>query len=287
MARGKRKTTTKSSSNPLAIQYLWEFGDGDKVVRIIQEGSEKVLLLDSGEAPPDNYSGKAYEILFPQRWEDQKDIATAEKTIFSFEKGKLHSTNDKPAVIARSHREWRKEGSVHRDGDKPAIIDAAGTKRWFKDGNPHREGDKPAIIHLDGERIWMQYGRFHRDNDKPSVIKASAINGKRRREWFCAGKRHRDGDKPAIIDFDGSRQWIENDKLHRLSGPAVIPSKEKKEEGFLDQYYIYGQRYPTKKEYLIELKRLSDERTLEGQIQKALINKSPTKPRKRISPLAH
>lgn len=289
MARGKRKSPAKSSNISPIIQRLWNLDDKSEVFMSVREGDEEVLLLSGGGVVPDNYSGKAYETVGLQRWEDEKDIASAEKTIFLFKDGKYHSTEDKPAVIsADGTKEWYQEGLWHREGDKPAIIDGDGTRRWFKDGNPHRDGDKPAVIHPNGDRIWMQHGLFHRDGDKPAVITISGFNGKteRRREWWIVGKRHRDGDKPAIIDFNGSRHWLENDYPHRLSGPAIVRSKEEKEAGFLDQYYIYGQHYPNKKEYLAEVKCLSDEQKLEERIQKAIKSGSPTKPRKRISPLA-
>ena len=36
------------------------------------------------------------------------------------------------------------------------------------------------------------------------------------------GEQHRDGDKPAIIDAYGTLEWYQNNRWHRLHGPAVI-----------------------------------------------------------------
>ena len=56
--------------------------------------------------------------------------------IISEKNGKLHSYDDKPAVIYEDGtREWVKEGKTHRENGKPAII-YGGTnhKKYFEDG---------------------------------------------------------------------------------------------------------------------------------------------------------
>ena len=35
------------------------------------------------------------------------------------------------------------------------------------------------------------------------------------------GELHRDNDKPTVIMFDGTKRWYQNDKLHRVDGPAL------------------------------------------------------------------
>ena len=43
----------------------------------------------------------------------------------------------------------------------------------------------------------------------------------RRSYYNGAGQLHRD-DGPAIIDSDGVEYWFQNDKQHRVGGPAVV-----------------------------------------------------------------
>ena len=48
---------------------------------------------------------------------------------------KLHSFNDKPAIIFKSGEcHYYKNGKLHRDGDKPAITGASTPDRYFKNG---------------------------------------------------------------------------------------------------------------------------------------------------------
>jgi len=59
--------------------------------------------------------------------------------------------------------------------------------------------------------------------------------------WFQNDKRHR-LDGPAVESSDGDKVWYQNDKLHRLDGPAIeysdgykewhIEGKELSEEEF-------------------------------------------------------
>ena len=40
------------------------------------------------------------------------------------------------------------------------------------------------------------------------------------KEWYQDGKLHR-LDGPAIEWYDGTKEWYQNDELHRLDGPAI------------------------------------------------------------------
>lgn len=53
------------------------------------------------------------------------------------------------------------------------------------------------------------------DND---TIKCIEINGDR--FWFQNDRRHR-LDGPAVEFTDGSKIWYQNDRLHRTDGPAI------------------------------------------------------------------
>jgi hypothetical protein len=111
-------------------------------------------------------------------------------------KGKLHSHNDKPALIvkARPNKKhyrnlylcfnfakksafllpdfragdtaWWKNGKLHRENG-PAIVTENGTKKWYKNGLPHRENG-PAVEYPNGSKEWWLNGRLHRE-DGPAV----------------------------------------------------------------------------------------------------------------------
>jgi hypothetical protein len=98
------------------------------------------------------------------------------------DKGKLHSFNDKPALIEHDGTmSWFKNGKYHRDNG-PAIIYANGTEWWFMNGELHRDNDEPAIIYADGAKWWYNNGKCHRDNDLPAYIDPDGT-----KEWFIGG----------------------------------------------------------------------------------------------------
>jgi hypothetical protein len=131
--------------------------------------------------------------------------------------------------------EWRKDGLVHRDGDKPARIYWNGTLVWFKNGQIHRDGDKPARIYADG-----------------------ALN------WFKNGQYHRDGDKPAQIGMTGYLGWYKSGLQHRVTGPAVIYSKKKRE------YWINGINITKEVNAWLETRKYKVPFTPEQQVEIAL-----------------
>jgi len=73
---------------------------------------------------------------------------------------KIHSFNDKPAIVYPNSLYWYKHGLLHRENN-PAIIivhyidngKEFKTKKWYKDGKLHnRKG--PAIILINGNKEW-------------------------------------------------------------------------------------------------------------------------------------
>ena len=72
----------------------------------------------------------------------------------TYRNGLLHSFNDEPArVINDDHREWYKDGYLHREGDLPAIITRR-FQQWWVNGRVHRENNLPAFINGDYEEWW-------------------------------------------------------------------------------------------------------------------------------------
>ena len=67
-----------------------------------------------------------------------------------------------PAVFwINGHREWWRNGRLHRDHDEPAVIYKDGTQEWWKNGKRHRlQG--PAVIGPNGLRMWFKRGIFQR-----------------------------------------------------------------------------------------------------------------------------
>lgn len=111
---------------------------------------------------------------------------------------------------------YNDEGVIHRDG-YPAVIKADGTEVWYQHGRIHRE-DGPAIIepatYNNAKICWCRHEQLHRDNDEPAVI---YFNGTK--EWYQNGKRHRVGG-PAVTYKNGAEIWYQNGRQHREDGPA-------------------------------------------------------------------
>jgi hypothetical protein len=120
--------------------------------------------------------------------------------------GKLHSYNDKPAIIYPNvYRAWYKEGRKHRE-DGPAIIYSDGDQYWLKEGKKHRE-DGPAVILSNGSQYWFKKNKLHRE-DGPAVIHSNEYQ-----VWFKEDKLHRDEVNslsfvlPAVINANGHAEW--------------------------------------------------------------------------------
>lgn len=68
--------------------------------------------------------------------------------------GKLHRSNDEPAVVSPcGYKEWWLYGKIHRVG-KPAIEYPDGTRAWYVNGMNHRL-DGPAMENFDGTKYWF------------------------------------------------------------------------------------------------------------------------------------
>jgi hypothetical protein len=156
--------------------------------------------------------------------------------------GKLHSIDDKPAVIrSTGEKRWYRCGKLYRENNLPVIIKSDGDKvwynngtdsdhvikiqryisdiyevEWYKNGKLHRDDDLPAKIKYINYRFgcdsqimyWFQHGKLHRDGNKPSVV----FTGRRILQFHKHGKLHRDGDKPAIISLGPSDEWYQRGK---------------------------------------------------------------------------
>ena len=88
-----------------------------------------------------------------------------------------------------------------------------------------------------GVTIWYSDPKLtirHRDN-APAVYDETG----RMQLWYQNGLRHR-VDAPAVITYCGNWAYYNNDKLHRLTGPAVMIDNTY-------QYWVDGVYYP---EYL-------------------------------------
>ena len=62
------------------------------------------------------------------------------------------------------------KGRLHSFNDKPAIVDSNGTKYWYKNGKIHRDKDLPAVVYSNGNKCWYKNGKLHRDKDLPATV---------------------------------------------------------------------------------------------------------------------
>ena len=134
-----------------------------------------------------------------------------------------------------------------------------GSLHWYKNGKCHRDGDKPAVIVADSTLVWFKNGQIHRDGDKPAVIWADGTL-----VWFKNGQYHRDGDKPAQIGMTGYLGWYKSGLQHRVTGPAVIYSKKKRE------YWINGINITNEVTAWLETRKYKVPFTPEQQVEIAL-----------------
>ena len=145
---------------------------------------------------------------------------------------------DGPAVEwANGDKEWYKNNKRHREGG-PALEFSNGDKYWYKNDKLHRE-DGPAIEYNSGEKRWylndLEYieGDFNKkmNNNKESasndkIIETVDSNGtityefNGTKQWYRDGKLHRE-DGPAIEYADGGKAWCKNGEYHREDGPAI------------------------------------------------------------------
>lgn len=81
-----------------------------------------------------------------------------------------------------SHRQWSRNGKLHRDGDLPAYeitLEGFILREWYVEGKQHRDGDLPAMEAMvwsptnswwNRERVWYFHGKRHRDNNLPATV---------------------------------------------------------------------------------------------------------------------
>jgi hypothetical protein len=108
-----------------------------------------------------------------------------------------------------------------------------------------------------GTLLWLKNRQFHRDGDKPASIRADGTQV----SWWKNGQRHRDGDKPAFIDANGQLIWWKNDKLHRVTGPAVIYPNNK------HQYWINGVDITKEVKFWLKTRKYKAPFTPEQQVE--------------------
>ncbi len=176
-------------------------------------------------------------------------------------------------------KEWYMNNQNHRVGG-PAVVKSGGDTFWYFEGKLHRE-DGPAVVMVDGSRKWYIKGALHRE-DGPAVEHRSSIDGHMLYVWYWDGKRSSEeenrwrlrekqlrtnppkmdkelshlhsingiphNDKgPARVWNDGTLEWFEMGKRHRIDGPAVtLPNGE--------EYYYLFNFMVSKSEHAIRLK---------------------------------
>jgi hypothetical protein len=131
-------------------------------------------------------------------------VFTQDGVTYCYRYGKLHSVNDRPAVIFDGTRQWFRYGNLHRDNDLPAVINDEIRMSWYWNGYLHRNGDQPAVVSVDGCQEWHRYGKRHRDGDQPAVVADGWL------AWYQNDERHRDNGQPALICTKNgiiSRTW--------------------------------------------------------------------------------
>jgi hypothetical protein len=92
---------------------------------------------------------------------------------------------------------------LHSFNDKPAVVSKDGYKTWYKSGKLHRDNG-PAMIWKDQDFFWYKNGKKHRDNGPAIDCKDGS------KQWFINGKRHRE-DGPAFEYKDIAKEyWVNN-----------------------------------------------------------------------------
>jgi len=94
---------------------------------------------------------------FPKQWRYTEDCGLGYKrgklfngwfirheSYYHYVNGKLHNSNDCPAIIAHDYKEYYKNGNLHRNNG-PARVTISGNEWWCQNGKLHRE-DGPATI---------------------------------------------------------------------------------------------------------------------------------------------
>lgn len=72
-------------------------------------------------------------------------------------------------------------------------------------------------------KYWFYDRQFHREDDLPAIEYNDGT-----RQWFNHGKIHR-LIKPAVDNPNGYKAWYKNGKLHRLNAHAIIFTDGRKE----------------------------------------------------------
>lgn len=121
-------------------------------------------------------------------------------------------------------------------------------KTWTRHGKVHSVEHYPAVLNFDEngcltEATWQYKGVMHREPDYPSSIRY-CTSFLMEAKWYNNDKVTRAGDKPARISYyhNGevlSEEWLENDKIHRVTGPANILHSSVREE-IIKEYYVNG-----------------------------------------------
>jgi hypothetical protein len=85
------------------------------------------------------------------------------------------------------------------------------------------------------------------------------------KDWLQNGKLHR-LDGPAVEYWDGDERWLQNGKLHRLDGPAVEWKSGYKE------YWINGKRFDSQKSWQKEVDKINGKKNIVVCFITAIIN---------------
>lgn len=180
--------------------------------------------------------------------------------------GMRHRDEGPAREDASGTKEWYVNNKNHRVGG-PAVIKSCGDTLWYLDGKLHRT-DGPAVVMVNGSSKWYKNGVLHRE-DGPAVEHRSSIDGHMLRVWYWEGNRcseeevkwrlrdkqmrdnpprmgqelknlnsingiPHDNKGPARVWNDGTVEWFDFGKRHRIDGPAVIlPNGE-------EYYYLYN-----------------------------------------------
>lgn len=85
---------------------------------------------------------------------------------------------------------------------------------YLVNGILHSVNDQPAVVFADGTKIWYRYGHIHRDNDLPAIERGNELH-----------------------------EWWQNNRRHRLKGPAVVKNRDGEGNELIQkEWYIHGER---------------------------------------------
>ena len=119
---------------------------------------------------------------------------------------------DGPAITDTNGNQWWYQNNLLHRVDGPAWCDQNGTQAWYQNDVLER-ADGPAVVRADGSCFYSQAAR---DAGNPTII---TYNGTRK--WTNKrGDLHSENGH-AVLYSNGARYWYQNNRLHRIDGPAV------------------------------------------------------------------